>query len=166
MRLEGWHLIIIIVLALVLFAAPKLPGMARSLGQSMRIFKSEVREMKKDGNTGSANDGSDPVEGRVVNHPQATSTGEPTGDGTDVPPSEPRLTHSGSDHGPQGQPRGPDGAPGPPERAAGTGSSSLRSASCSATVGGFIVYQPMLAALIKPIRDLNEHEGRQATLEL
>jgi len=46
MRLEGWHLIIIIVLALVLFAAPKLPGMARSLGQSMRIFKSEVREMK------------------------------------------------------------------------------------------------------------------------
>ena len=49
MRLEGWHLIIIIVLALVLFAAPKLPGMARSLGQSMRIFKSEVREMKKDG---------------------------------------------------------------------------------------------------------------------
>ncbi|WP_354248467.1 twin-arginine translocase TatA/TatE family subunit [Arthrobacter sp. UYEF20] len=49
MRLEGWHLIIIIVLALVLFAAPKLPGMARSLGQSKRIFKSEVREMKKDG---------------------------------------------------------------------------------------------------------------------
>ena len=31
MRLEGWHLIIIIVLALVLFAAPKLPGMARSV---------------------------------------------------------------------------------------------------------------------------------------
>jgi sec-independent protein translocase protein TatA len=49
MRLEGWHLIIIVVLGLVLFAAPKLPGMARSLGQSMRILKSEVREMKKDG---------------------------------------------------------------------------------------------------------------------
>jgi sec-independent protein translocase protein TatC len=32
------------------------------------------------------------------------------------------------------------------------------------TVVGFLVYQPMLAALIKPIRDLNEHEGRQATL--
>ena len=70
MRLEGWHLIIIIVLALVLFAAPKLPGMARSLGQSMRIFKSEVREMKKDGAT-EAKDGSEPVEGRVINHPQA-----------------------------------------------------------------------------------------------
>jgi sec-independent protein translocase protein TatA len=84
MRLEGWHLIIIIVLALVLFAAPKLPGMARSLGQSMRIFKSEVREMKNDGKTEST-DETGPVEGKVVNHPQA-KPGEPT-DGTDVPPS-------------------------------------------------------------------------------
>jgi sec-independent protein translocase protein TatA len=84
MRLEGWHLIIIIVLALVLFAAPKLPGMARSLGQSMRIFKSEVREMKNDGKTEST-DETGPVEGKVVNHPQA-KPGEPT-DGTEVPPS-------------------------------------------------------------------------------
>ncbi|BCW67142.1 hypothetical protein NicSoilB4_19050 [Arthrobacter sp. NicSoilB4] len=85
MRLEGWHLIIIIILALVLFAAPKLPGMARSLGQSMRIFKSEVREMKKDGATDAA-DGSDPVEGRVVNHPKSAGTETRAGDGTDVPP--------------------------------------------------------------------------------
>lgn len=85
MRLEGWHLIIIIVLALVLFAAPKLPGMARSLGQSMRIFKSEVREMKKDGKGDDAPDAAGPVEGRIVNHPQS-KTAEPT-DGTDVPPS-------------------------------------------------------------------------------
>lgn len=84
MRLEGWHLIIIIVLALVLFAAPKLPGMARSLGQSMRIFKSEVREMKNDGKTEST-DETGTVEGKIVNHPQA-KPGEPT-DGTDVPPS-------------------------------------------------------------------------------
>ncbi|OFI37996.1 twin arginine-targeting protein translocase TatC [Arthrobacter sp. SW1] len=32
------------------------------------------------------------------------------------------------------------------------------------TVVGFIVYQPLLAALIKPIKDLNEKEGRAATL--
>jgi sec-independent protein translocase protein TatA len=86
MRLEGWHLIIIIVLALVLFAAPKLPGMARSLGQSMRIFKSEVREMKKDGSS-EAKDASEPVEGRVINHPQSGAPESRTGDGTDVPPS-------------------------------------------------------------------------------
>ncbi|MBT2550183.1 twin-arginine translocase subunit TatC [Arthrobacter sp. ISL-65] len=33
-----------------------------------------------------------------------------------------------------------------------------------ATIAGFLVYQPMLAALIKPIKDLNESEGRQASL--
>ncbi|HEY3572291.1 MAG TPA: Sec-independent protein translocase subunit TatA [Arthrobacter sp.] len=85
MRLEGWHLIIIIVLALVLFAAPKLPGMARSLGQSMRIFKSEVREMKKDG-APEAKDGTDPVEGTVVNHPRSAATENRPADGNDVPP--------------------------------------------------------------------------------
>ncbi|WP_159610214.1 Sec-independent protein translocase subunit TatA [Glutamicibacter sp. JC586] len=46
--LQGWHIVIIIVLALLLFGAPKLPGLARSMGQSLRIFKSEVRQMKDD----------------------------------------------------------------------------------------------------------------------
>ncbi|UKA51880.1 Sec-independent protein translocase subunit TatA [Arthrobacter sp. FW305-123] len=86
MRLEGWHLIIIIVLALVLFAAPKLPSMARSIGQSMRIFKSEVREMKKDGSSEAkdSQDPSNPVEGKVVGHPDVNTknNGE-----TDVPPA-------------------------------------------------------------------------------
>ena len=45
---EPWVLGTIIVVALLLFSAPKLPLMARSLGQSMRIFKSEVRELKQD----------------------------------------------------------------------------------------------------------------------
>ncbi|MHC6231964.1 Sec-independent protein translocase subunit TatA [Arthrobacter sp. MMS24-T111] len=47
--LDGpWPMMIIIVVALLLFATPKLPAMARSLGQSMRIIKSEVKEMKND----------------------------------------------------------------------------------------------------------------------
>ena len=79
-----WPIVIIIIVALLLFAAPKLPAMARSLGQSMRIIKSEVKEMKNDGKTDST-DASGPVEGTIVNHPKA-KPGEPT-DGTDVPPS-------------------------------------------------------------------------------
>jgi sec-independent protein translocase protein TatA len=47
--LTGWHLLIILAVILLLFGAPKLPGLARSIGQSMRIFKGEVNEMKKDG---------------------------------------------------------------------------------------------------------------------
>lgn len=51
MRLEGWHIVIVVVLAIVLFGAPKLPGLARSVGQSLRIFKSEVRQLKDENNT-------------------------------------------------------------------------------------------------------------------
>lgn len=41
--LGGWHIVAIIFIILLLFGAPKLPGLARSLGQSMRILKKEVR---------------------------------------------------------------------------------------------------------------------------
>jgi sec-independent protein translocase protein TatA len=40
---SGWHALIILAVILLLFGAPKLPALARSLGQSMKILKSEVR---------------------------------------------------------------------------------------------------------------------------
>ncbi|MRX44842.1 twin-arginine translocase TatA/TatE family subunit [Agromyces kandeliae] len=39
----GWHALIILLVILLLFGAPKLPALARSLGQSMKILKNEVR---------------------------------------------------------------------------------------------------------------------------
>ena len=45
-NLNGWHLVILLAIVLLLFGAPKLPGLARSIGQSMRIFRSEVKTMK------------------------------------------------------------------------------------------------------------------------
>ncbi|MDO5098213.1 MAG: Sec-independent protein translocase subunit TatA [Corynebacterium sp.] len=39
---------ILIVVLILLFGAKKLPDAARSLGRSMRIFKSEVKEMSND----------------------------------------------------------------------------------------------------------------------
>lgn len=41
------HLIIILVIILLLFGAPKLPGLARSVGQSMKIFRNEIKDPKK-----------------------------------------------------------------------------------------------------------------------
>jgi sec-independent protein translocase protein TatA len=67
---------IIIIVALLLFAAPKLPDMARNLGQSMRIIKSEVKEMKNDGKP-EHTEATGPVEGTIVNHPKARP-GEPS----------------------------------------------------------------------------------------
>lgn len=43
MRLNGWEWIIILVIVLLLWGGPKLPGLAKSLAQSLRIFKSEMK---------------------------------------------------------------------------------------------------------------------------
>lgn len=51
----GWpELTVIAIVVIALFGWKKLPDMARSLGRSARIFKSEVDEMKKDGKPGAA----------------------------------------------------------------------------------------------------------------
>lgn len=46
--LQPWHWIIVIAVFVLLFGAKKLPDAARSLGKSMRIFKSEIKEMQSD----------------------------------------------------------------------------------------------------------------------
>ncbi|MFE1173402.1 Sec-independent protein translocase subunit TatA [Streptomyces sp. NPDC058773] len=43
---EPWHLILIIAVLVLLFGSKKLPDMARGLGRSMRILKSEASALK------------------------------------------------------------------------------------------------------------------------
>ncbi|NDE26798.1 MAG: twin-arginine translocase TatA/TatE family subunit [Actinobacteria bacterium] len=43
---EMWLLVILVVV--ILFGAKRLPDSARSLGRSLRIFKSEMKELNKD----------------------------------------------------------------------------------------------------------------------
>jgi sec-independent protein translocase protein TatA len=43
-----WKIAIIAILLIVLFGSKKLPGAARSLGQSMRILKKEVQGLHED----------------------------------------------------------------------------------------------------------------------
>ena len=53
---EPSHILILLIVVLVLFGTKRRPDSARSLGRSMRIFKSEMKEMtaeekKADGET-------------------------------------------------------------------------------------------------------------------
>ncbi|MCX6447228.1 MAG: Sec-independent protein translocase subunit TatA [Actinobacteria bacterium] len=50
--LKPWHLLVLAVVFVVLFGSKRLPDSARSLGRSLRIFKSEVREMNKEDSAG------------------------------------------------------------------------------------------------------------------
>jgi sec-independent protein translocase protein TatA len=43
-----WKILIVAVVLIVLFGSKKLPGAARSLGQSMRILKKEVGSLHDD----------------------------------------------------------------------------------------------------------------------
>ena len=44
--LQPWHWIILLLVAVLLFGSKRLPDAARSLGKSMRIFKTEVKELQ------------------------------------------------------------------------------------------------------------------------
>ncbi len=46
--LTGWHLVILLAVILLLFGAAKLPALAKSVGQSARLLKGEMRAMKED----------------------------------------------------------------------------------------------------------------------
>ena len=67
-----WKIAIIAVLVLVLFGSKKLPGAARSLGQSMRILKREVQGLHEDEQEASPADGAS-----APQFPQAQLTATP-----------------------------------------------------------------------------------------
>ncbi|OIJ92436.1 Sec-independent protein translocase subunit TatA [Streptomyces colonosanans] len=46
--LEPWHLVLLVLVVVLVFGSKKLPDMARSLGKSARILKSEAKAMKDD----------------------------------------------------------------------------------------------------------------------
>jgi sec-independent protein translocase protein TatA len=45
---QPWHIIVLLIVLFLLFGAKKMPDMARSVGQSLRIFKSEMRQSQKE----------------------------------------------------------------------------------------------------------------------
>ncbi len=66
------EIIVLALVILVLFGWKRLPDMARSLGRSARVFKSEVTEMKQDGTSPSGNVSHPTVQGDVVDPMQPT----------------------------------------------------------------------------------------------
>jgi sec-independent protein translocase protein TatA len=47
-NLGGWELVILLGVLVLVFGAKKLPDMARSVGQSARVFKGEMKGLKQD----------------------------------------------------------------------------------------------------------------------
>jgi sec-independent protein translocase protein TatA len=71
----GWELIVLLGVLVLLFGATKLPTAARSLGQSLRIFKAETKGLRSDNE-----DAAPPAERPTTAAPQQV-----------LPPSAPRA---------------------------------------------------------------------------
>ncbi|MDO5063616.1 MAG: Sec-independent protein translocase subunit TatA [Actinomyces bowdenii] len=48
MKLAPWHFVVLVVVVLLVFGAGRLPDIAKSLGQSMKVFKKEIKELRED----------------------------------------------------------------------------------------------------------------------
>lgn len=60
----GWpHLLIILAVILLLFGAAKLPALAKSMGQSARVFRGEMKAMKdENAESAASTDGAAPTQ--------------------------------------------------------------------------------------------------------
>lgn len=82
--LQPWHWIILLLVVVLLFGSKRLPDAARSLGKSMRIFKSEVKELQAD------NKADTPV---APAQPGVVAPAQPVqSERVDVPPPAPNPT--------------------------------------------------------------------------
>lgn len=54
-NIQGWQLVILLIIVIVVFGAARLPNAARSLGKSLKIFKSEVSDLREDDAENSGN---------------------------------------------------------------------------------------------------------------
>jgi len=74
--LQPWHWLIVIAVFVLLFGAKKLPDAARSLGKSMRIFKSEIKEMQSDSKPEASAPPATPISSERVDPPAPTPQAE------------------------------------------------------------------------------------------
>ncbi len=56
---QGWEWLVILVIVLLLFGARRLPDLARSVGRSLRVFRSEVKDGRESDDTTERNSGDD-----------------------------------------------------------------------------------------------------------
>jgi len=67
----GWELILLLGVLVLLFGATKLPTAARSIGQSLRIFKAETKGLRSD------DDSAEPSGQPAASQPQTSQPSRP-----------------------------------------------------------------------------------------
>jgi sec-independent protein translocase protein TatA len=79
-NISAWHVLIVVLVVVLLFGAKRLPDLAKSVGQSMKIFKNEVKDLRDD------DDAPPPPAAPAATLPPAPSGVTPVGAPPAVPP--------------------------------------------------------------------------------
>lgn len=79
--MQPWHWIVLLVVVLLLFGSSRLPGLAKSVGQSMKIFKKEVKDLRDDKDKDADGSAAGNAPGAST-HTSATGTGSGSGSGS------------------------------------------------------------------------------------
>ena len=83
--LGGWEIVILLVVVVALFGAKRLPDMARSIGQSARVFKGEMKGLKDD-------ESRDPAPGNPARGaPQSSTRPATPAEPAALPPVDPQV---------------------------------------------------------------------------
>lgn len=59
--IKPWHIVVLVIVIVLLFGAKRLPDLAKSVGQSLKIFKNEVKDLTGDDKDTSVTPGQPPV---------------------------------------------------------------------------------------------------------
>ena len=57
--MKPWHIVVLLVVILLLFGAPRLPDLARSIGKSLNILKEETQNLSNPTDKDDSGSGSD-----------------------------------------------------------------------------------------------------------
>ena len=85
-NLGGWEFVILIGILVLLFGAKRLPDMARSIGQSARVFKGEMKGMKNDDATKADKPADQQADSQAASEPKALPEAQP--------PAQAKVTES------------------------------------------------------------------------
>lgn len=79
MRPEPIHILILVIVILLIFGAPKLPMIAKNIGKSLKVFKSEVDDLRGDKGDKGEKDSAGDERREVTDTPSTPSVDDVTG---------------------------------------------------------------------------------------
>ena len=46
--MRPWHIVVLVIVVVLIFGANRLPDIAKSVGQSMKVFKKEMKDLREE----------------------------------------------------------------------------------------------------------------------